>query len=72
MMQEKLIFYYSAMKGGKTTRIFQKLHDLEENGQNVLLIKPKIDTKGDDYIVNRQNDKRKVDILLGTGEDLLS
>lgn len=72
MMQAKLIFYYSAMKGGKTTRIFQKLHDLEENGQNVLLIKPKIDTKGDDYIINRQNDKRKVDVLLGPGEDLLS
>ena len=44
-MQEKLIFYYSAMKGGKTTRIFQKIHDLEENGQNVLLIKPMADSK---------------------------
>jgi len=45
-MQEDLSFYYSAMKGGKTTRIFQKIHDLEENGQTVLLIKPMIDTKG--------------------------
>lgn len=44
---EKLSFYYSAMKGGKTTRIFQKIHDLEEIGQSVLLIKPMIDTKGE-------------------------
>lgn len=50
-MQEDLSFYYSAMKGGKTTRIFQKIHDLEENGQTVLLIKPMIDTKGNDYII---------------------
>ena len=32
-MQEKLCFYYSAMKGGKTSRIFSKIHDLEEIGQ---------------------------------------
>ncbi len=71
-MQEKLIFYYSAMKGGKTTRIFQKIHDLEENGQNVLLIKPMIDSKGNDEIINRQKERRKVDILLKPGERLLS
>lgn len=36
-MNEKINFYYSAMKGGKTTRIFQRIHDLEENGKTVLL-----------------------------------
>ncbi len=71
-MQEKFIFYYSAMKGGKTTRILQKIHDLEENGQSVLLIKPLVDTKGNDEIINRQNQTRKVDILLKPGERLLS
>lgn len=71
-MQEKLIFYYSAMKGGKTTRIFQKLHDLEENGQNVLVIKPQVDTKGSDMIINRQKESRKVDILLKPDDTLLS
>lgn len=63
-MQEKLCFYYSAMKGGKTTRIFSKIHDLEEIGQKVLLIKPLQDTKGNNQIVNRQNQTRMVDILL--------
>lgn len=71
-MQEDLSFYYSAMKGGKTTRIFQKIHDLEENGQNVLLIKPKVDTKGDDYIINRKGESRKVDILLGRDNRILT
>ncbi len=71
-MQEDLSFYYSAMKGGKTTRIFQKIHDLEENGQTVLLIKPKVDTKGDDYIINRKGESRKVDILLGRDNRILT
>ena len=63
-MQEKLCFYYSAMKGGKTSRIFSKIHDLEEIGQKVLLIKPRQDTKGKNQIVNRLNQTRTVDILL--------
>ncbi len=71
-MQEKLCFYYSAMKGGKTTRIFQKIHDLEEAGQQVLLIKPEQDTKGFLQIVNRLNQTRTVDILLSPTSKLLS
>ena len=71
-MNEKINFYYSAMKGGKTTRIFQLIHDLEENGKTVLLIKPKIDEKGNDCIINRQGQKRKVDILLESEERILS
>lgn len=71
-MQEKLIFYYSAMKGGKTSRIFSKIHDLEEIGQKVLLIKPENDTKGEDKIVNRLNQTRKVDILLPTTSKIVT
>lgn len=71
-MQSKFIFYYSAMKGGKTTRIFQKIHDLEENGQNVILIKPSKDKKGQNNIINRVGEKRKVDILLGEKDNILS
>lgn len=71
-MQEKLIFYYSAMKGGKTLRLLQLAHDLEENGQNILLIKPKVDTKGADKVVSRINLEREVDLLLSKNEKLLS
>lgn len=71
-MQEDLSFYYSAIKGGKTTRIFQKIHYLEENGQTVLLIKPMVDTKGNDYIINRKGETRKVDILLDKEDGILT
>lgn len=71
-MQEKFIFYYSAMKGGKTTRIFQKIHDLEENGQSVIVIKPATDTKGEKQIINRKKEKRPVDILLDKKDSLFS
>lgn len=71
-MQEKLIFYYSAMKGGKTSRIFSRIYDLEENGQLVLLIKPKQDTKGEEEIINRKGEHLPVDILLAPDEKLLS
>ena len=71
-MKEKLIFYYGSMEGGKTTRIFQMLYVLEKNNQQVLVIKSAKDTKGDDSIINRQKEQRKVDILLQPGETLLS
>lgn len=71
-MQKKLCFYYSAMKGGKTTRIFQKIHDLEENNQQVLLIKPAQDTKGEAKIINRLKQTRTVDILLFPASKVLS
>ena len=71
-MQENLCFYYSAMKGGKTTRIFQKIHDLEENDQQVLLIKPAQDTKGEAQIINRLKQTRTVDILLFPTAKILS
>ena len=71
-MKEKLIFYYGSMEGGKTTRIFQMLYVLEKNNQQVLVIKSAKDTKGEDSIVNRQQERRKVDILLQPGETLLS
>ena len=71
-MKEKLTFYYGSMEGGKTTRIFQMLYVLEKNNQQVLVIKSAKDTKGDDSIVNRQKERRKVDILLQPGETLLS
>ena len=69
---EKLGFYYSAMGGGKTAVLIQTAYNYEHNGKNVLLIKSKKDTKGDEYLVSRTGSKRKIDIILGTKESLLS
>lgn len=66
-----LIFKYSPMNGGKTINILQTAYNYEENGFKITLIKSKIDTKGNDYIVSRNGMKRKVDILLEEKESLL-
>lgn len=60
----KLYFRYGAMNCGKTTALLQVAHNYEEQGMTVLLIKPSIDTKGDDTVVSRLGISRKVDILL--------
>ena len=60
----KLYFYYGAMNSGKTTRIIQCLYNYEEQGMKAILMKPKVDTKGSDYIVSRIGAKRKADFLI--------
>lgn len=59
----KLYFRFGAMNSGKSTAALQVAHNYEERGMQILLIKPKTDTKGDDLIVSRLGKTRKVDIL---------
>lgn len=66
----KLYYFYGAMNSGKTTRVIQCAHNYEEQGMNVVLMKPKIDDKGDDYIVSRVGVKRKVDYLINSNDNL--
>ena len=66
----KLYFRFGAMNCGKTTALLQVAHNYEEKGMNILLIKPKIDKKGDNKIVSRLGIDRKVDILVDTDESL--
>ena len=60
----KLYFRYGAMNCGKTTHLLQVAHNYEERGMRVLLIKPAIDTKGEDNVVSRLGVTRQVDIQL--------
>ena len=60
----KLFFRYAVMNAGKSTQLLQIAHDYERNGRKILCIKPKIDTKKDDYIISRLEDgliKRRAD-----------
>ena len=66
----KLYYRYGAMNSGKTTLLLQVAHNYEERGMKVLILKPKIDTKGDQYIVTRIGLKRKVDHLIEENEKL--
>ncbi len=67
----KLYFRYSAMNAGKTTAILQVANNYEERGMNVLLIKPAVDTKGDNKVVSRLGIDREVDILLSAKDTVL-
>ena len=58
------------MNSGKSTIALQVAYNYEERGMNVLIIKPAIDTKGNDRIVSRLGAKRKVDVLATPDIDL--
>ena len=60
----KLYFFYGAMNSGKTTRILQCAYNYQEQGMNAIIMKPQVDTKGNDYILSRIGAKRKVDFLI--------
>lgn len=60
----KLNFKYATMNSGKSLDLMRTAYNYEENGYKILVIKPLIDTKGEDYIVSRVGLKRHVDILL--------
>lgn len=60
----KLYFRYGAMNSGKTTALMQVAYNYKERGMRVLILKPSIDTKGEDSIVSRLGISCKVDILV--------
>ncbi len=68
----KLYFRYGAMNSGKSTALLQVAHNYEERGMKVLLIKPEIDSKGDQYVVSRLNVKRQVDLIVGENDNIIN
>ncbi len=66
----KLFFRYGAMNSGKSTALLQVAHNYEERGLAVVLVKPQVDTKGNDQIVSRLGVTRAADIVLPPGMDL--
>lgn len=67
----KLYFRYSAMNSGKTTSLIQVAYNYEERHMKVVIIKPAIDTKGNNKIISRIGLKRTADIMLKPGESAL-
>lgn len=60
----KLYFRYGAMNCGKSTAIIQVAYNYEEQNRKIWLMKPSIDTKGDNKVENRSGLKREVDMLV--------
>lgn len=67
----KLHFRYGAMNSGKTAILIQTAFNYEERGQKVIIIKPRIDTKGNDTIVSRIGVSRKVDYLINNDDSVI-
>lgn len=49
----KLYFYYSVMNSGKSAHIIMQVHNLREQKNNVLVMKPKLDTRDVGVIKSR-------------------
>ena len=61
----KLHFKYGTMNSGKSLDIIKTIHNYEENGFKILLLKPHIDTKGSEQIVSRaMTNGRTADLLI--------
>ena len=67
----KLYFRYGAMNSGKTTMLLQTAHNYEEQGMKIIIIKPMVDTKGEDKVVSRLGVERTVDIRLAENDSVM-
>ena len=68
----KLLFKYATMNSGKTVDLIRTAYNYEENNGKVLVLKPKIDTKGKEKITSRLGIERKVDIVVCYDDDLFT
>ena len=68
----KLYFRYGAMNSGKSTALMQVAHNYEEQGMQVLILKPQVDTKGGGELVSRLGVRRKADLLIPPRMDVFA
>ena len=66
----KLYFRYSAMNSGKTTALSQAAYNYEGRDMRVVIVKPAIDSRGNQVVISRLGIQRPVDILLSPGESI--
>ena len=66
----KLYFFYGAMNSGKTTRILQCEYNYKEQGMRAIIMKPSVDTKGDEKIVSRIGSTKKVDYPIKNDDNI--
>ena len=66
----KLYFRYGAMGSGKTRDIIKVWYNYHEKGKNAIIIKPEVDTKGDDKIVSRDKSELKTDYIIKKDDNI--
>ena len=67
----KMHFKYASMNSGKSIDLIRTAYNYEENGYKVLILKPAVDTKGNDHITSRVGLSKKVDELLLYSDNVL-
>lgn len=67
----KLHFKYGAMNSGKSDTLIKTAYNYEERGLQVIVVKPRIDVKGGDYVTARGGHSRRVDIHASESLDLM-
>jgi len=68
----KLHFKYGAMNSGKSDTLIKTAYNYKERGLKIIVIKPKVDTKGERTVVARGGHTCEVDILADINTDLLT
>lgn len=68
----KLYFRYGAMNSGKSTHLMQVAYNYEERGMNVIIAKPKVDSKGGETLVSRLGVNRHVDLLVSPKDNIFN
>jgi thymidine kinase len=66
----KLYFRYGAMNSGKSTALMQVAYNYHERGMKAIIIKPLVDTKGQNKVVSRLGVDKKVDIVVPKEENI--
>ncbi|PDQ35009.1 MAG: thymidine kinase [Candidatus Lumbricidophila eiseniae] len=68
----KLYFRYGAMNSGKSTALLQAAFNYEERGHRVAVVKPTVDTKGDQLVVSRLGTSRPVDFTISPEQSVIT
>lgn len=66
----KLYFRYGTMNSGKTAGLLMAAHNFEESHQQILIIKPALDSKAGSALYTRMGIERQVDHLASPSDDL--
>ena len=66
----KLYFRYGTMNSGKSRQLISVWYNYKESGKKAIIMKPSIDTKGDNKVVPRGANSREVDVLINDKDNL--
>lgn len=66
----KLYFRYGAMGCGKTRDLMKVWYNYKEKGKDAIIIKPGIDTKGDDKVVSRDKSELKTNYIISKDDNI--